>query len=209
MTISDSLVTGRAIPTWSISCIAPRPNSANSADRQHRPLAVHGVGQARHHVAEPRRGGDHHGPPRAAVHEWRDRLTRRPRHAVGRPTRGPAWLLRPAHALTVSFCICNHICVYEIRFATDVEDDLKRVRVHDRRRILDSIEVQLSHQPTVATRNRKILVDLTPAWEANPPIWELRVGAYRVFYDVDEDRSEVYVRAVREKPPDQRTEDII
>ena len=106
-------------------------------------------------------------------------------------------------------CICNHICVYEIRFATDVEDDLKRVRVHDRRRILDSIEVQSSHQPTAPTRNRKILVDLTPAWEANPPIWELRVGAYRVFYDVDEDRSEVYVRAVREKPPDQRTEDII
>ena len=99
--------------------------------------------------------------------------------------------------------------MYEIRFATDVEDDLKGVRVHDRRRILDSIVVQLSHQPTVPTRNRKILVDLTPAWEANPPIWELRVGASRVFYDVDEDRSEVYVRAVREKPPDQRTEDII
>jgi len=99
--------------------------------------------------------------------------------------------------------------VYELRFATDVEDDLKRVRVHDRRRILDSIEVQLSHQPTVPTRNRKILVDLTPTWEANPPIWELRVGVYRVFYDVDEDRREVCVRAVREKPPDKRTEDII
>ena len=99
--------------------------------------------------------------------------------------------------------------MYEIRFATGVEDDLTRVRVHDRRRNLDSIEVQLSHQPTVPTRNRKIVVDLTPAWEANPSIWELRVGAYRVFYDVDEDRSEVSVRAVREKPPDQRTEDII
>ena len=99
--------------------------------------------------------------------------------------------------------------MYELRFATDVVDDLKRVRVHDRRRILDAIETQLSYQPTVATMNRKILVDLTPAWEANPPIWELRVGAYRVFYDVDEDQKEVYVRAVREKPPDKRTEDIL
>ena len=99
--------------------------------------------------------------------------------------------------------------MYELRFAADVEDDLKRVRVHDRRRILDSIETQLSHQPTVSTRNRKILVDLTPAWESNPPIWELRVGTYRVFYDVDEDQKEVYVRAVREKPPDKRTEDIL
>ena len=43
---------------------------------------------------------------------------------------------------------------------------------------------QLSHQPTSATRNRRILVDLTPSWQANPPIWELRVGGYRVFYDV-------------------------
>ena len=43
----------------------------------------------------------------------------------------------------------------------------------------------------------------------NPPIWELRVGAYRVFYDVDEDLNVVYVRAVREKPPDKRTEDIL
>ena len=40
-------------------------------------------------------------------------------------------------------------------------------------------------------------------------IWELRVGGYRVFYDVDEDQKEVYVRAVREKPPDKRTEEIL
>ena len=30
------------------------------ADRQQRPLAVHRIGQRRHHVGEPRRGGDHH-----------------------------------------------------------------------------------------------------------------------------------------------------
>ena len=130
-------------------------------------------------------------------------------HAVGRLIRLRAWPPWLHDALTAHICICNDICVYELRFAADVEDDLKRVRVHDRRRVLDSIEIQLSHQPTVSAKNRKILVDLTPAWEANPPIWELRVGAYRVIYDVDEDRKEVYVRAVREKPPDTRTEDIL
>ena len=134
----------------------------------------------------------------------RDHMARGPRHAVGQPTRT---CLAPRR-VDSHVSICNGICVCEFRFATDVEDDLKRVRLHDRRRILDSIEVQLSHQPTVSTKNRKILVDLTPTWEANPPIWELRVGAYRVFYDVDEDRKEVYVRAVREKPPDKPTEDI-
>ncbi len=99
--------------------------------------------------------------------------------------------------------------MYELRFAVGVEDDLKKIRVHDRRRILDSIEEQLTHQPTLATRNRKLLIDLTPAWEANPPLWELRIGAYRVFYDVDEEEKEVYVRAVRRKPPDKRTEEIL
>ena len=99
--------------------------------------------------------------------------------------------------------------MYEVRFAEGVVGDLKKVRAHDRRRIPDSIEEQLSHEPTVVTKNRKILVDLTPTWEANPPIWELRVGEHRVFYDVDEEEKEVYVRAVRKKPPHERTEDIL
>lgn len=58
-------------------------------------------------------------------------------------------------------------------------------------------------------RDWQILIDLTPTWEANPPVWELRIGAYRVFYDVDEDEKVVYVRAVRDKPPIMRTEDIV
>ena len=99
--------------------------------------------------------------------------------------------------------------MYELRFATGAEDDLRTIRVYDQRRILDSIEAQLWNQPTVPTRNRKILIDLTPTWEANPPVWELRIGAYRVFYDVDEDEKVVYVRAVRDKPPTMRTEDIV
>ena len=140
----------------------------------------------------------------------RDCVARGSRHTVGRLIGGSDGLLGSAPPrVDAHGCTCKDICVYGLRFATDVEDDLKRVRVHDRRRILDSIEIQLSHQATVSTKNRKILVDLTPTWAANPPIWELRVGAYRVFYDVDEDRREVYVRAVREKPPDKRTEDIL
>jgi len=34
---------------------------------------------------------------------------------------------------------------------------------------------------------------------ANDTVWELRVGEYRVFYDVDSDRSVVIVQAVRRK----------
>ena len=46
-------------------------------------------------------------------------------------------------------------------------------------------------------------------WTAEPPIWELRVGDYRVFYDVAPAEQVVYVRAVRRKPAGKTTEDIL
>lgn len=75
------------------------------------------------------------------------------------------------------------------------------MRLFDRRRILTAIETQLGHVPTHESRNRKQLRGLVPPFEAVPPIWELRVGGYRIFYDVDEEERRVYVRAVRRKPP--------
>jgi len=53
------------------------------------------------------------------------------------------------------------------------------------------------------------LENLTPPWQTVEPIWELRVGEYRVFYDVSLTESIVYVRAVRNKPRETKTEDIL
>lgn len=39
--------------------------------------------------------------------------------------------------------------------------------------------------------------------------WELRVGEYRVFYDVQEQARLVTVRAIRLKPPHKTTEEIL
>lgn len=99
--------------------------------------------------------------------------------------------------------------VYEIRFAEDVEIDLKKLSAYHRKAVLDAIEIQLRAEPTTETRNRKQLASLVPPWTAEPPIWELRVGEYRVFYDVSEEESVVYVRAVRRKPPGKTTEEIL
>ena len=99
--------------------------------------------------------------------------------------------------------------MYDIRFARGVEDDLHRTPVFYRNRILDVIESQLTNTPLTPTRNRKLLVNLIPPWEAVPPVWELRVGEYRVFYDVSEEDSVVYVRVVRRKPRGKKTEDIL
>ncbi|MBI4248820.1 MAG: type II toxin-antitoxin system RelE/ParE family toxin [Elusimicrobia bacterium] len=87
--------------------------------------------------------------------------------------------------------------------------DLGKFPAYHRRRILEEIEMQLGHEPTLPTRNRKLLINLVPPWEAEPPIWELRIEEFRIFYDVSEEEKAVYVRAVRRKPAGQSTEDIL
>jgi mRNA-degrading endonuclease RelE of RelBE toxin-antitoxin system len=99
--------------------------------------------------------------------------------------------------------------MYGIEYAESVSDDLDALTTRDRKRILDKIEEQLQYNPTQETRNKKILPGLKPPWEHDEPVWELRVGKYRVFYDVDEDGGQVFVRAVRKKPPHQATEQIL
>lgn len=99
--------------------------------------------------------------------------------------------------------------MYAIRFAVDVIKDLKKVSAYRRNVILDAIATQLLHEPTAPAKNRKLLANLIPPWDAVPPIWELRVGEYRVFYDVSEEENTVYVRAIRRKPRGKRTEEIL
>ena len=88
------------------------------------------------------------------------------------------------------------------------ESELAELRTFDRRLLLDAMDSQLAHQPTQANRNRKRLDGLTPKFEHVPPVWELRVGDFRIFYDVDESIHVVNVRAVRQKWPHQTTEQI-
>jgi len=99
--------------------------------------------------------------------------------------------------------------MYDLQFSTGVWEDLKPLPARDQRILMDAIEGQLTHQPAVRTKNRKELVNLVPPWHFVPPVWELRVSDYRVFYDLDEKEKVVYVRAIRLKPPHSRTEDIL
>ncbi|MFN0136266.1 MAG: type II toxin-antitoxin system RelE family toxin [Phycisphaerae bacterium] len=80
---------------------------------------------------------------------------------------------------------------YRIEFAADAIEHLRGFAARDRRRLIDAIEQQLSHQPTVETRNRK-------AMRPNPLApRELRVGEFRVYFDVmDKPESAVRVLAV-------------
>lgn len=98
---------------------------------------------------------------------------------------------------------------YEIVVHELAVEELASLRAFDQRRLLSEIREQLANEPTLATRRRKCLADLTPSFEHEPPVWELRVGDFRVFYDVEDDEQQVHVRAVRSKSPSQRTDDIV
>ena len=99
--------------------------------------------------------------------------------------------------------------LYDIRVHELAADELEALRVFDERKIIDEIEEQLSHEPAKPTRRRKCLSSLVPSFEHVPPVWGLRVGDFRVFYDVDELANQVHVRSVRLKEPWQTTEDIV
>jgi mRNA-degrading endonuclease RelE of RelBE toxin-antitoxin system len=52
------------------------------------------------------------------------------------------------------------------------------------------------------------LKDPEVGFEYEPPLWELRVGEFRVFYDGKADSRTVYVRAVKQKPSGKTTREI-
>ncbi|HEY3169900.1 MAG TPA: type II toxin-antitoxin system mRNA interferase toxin, RelE/StbE family [Thermoanaerobaculia bacterium] len=97
---------------------------------------------------------------------------------------------------------------YTIEFVEQAIADIKRLRATVRARIVEEIEKQLSYEPTVETRRRKRLEGLEPPWKHTPPVWQLRVSDWRVFYDVDDRVKTVIVRAVRKKRQKQ-TEEIL
>lgn len=74
----------------------------------------------------------------------------------------------------------------------DEEDSehLKALDARQRVTVLDAVDAQLAHQPTVVTRNRKPM-------QANLLArFELRIGTLRVYYEVDEMKRVVEIRAV-------------
>ena len=98
--------------------------------------------------------------------------------------------------------------MFAIRYEEATESELKELRLYDRRRILDEVDEQLRHEPTMPSRRRKMLSGLVPPWDQVRPVWQLRVGGFRVFYDIDEQRGEVIIRAIRRKGR-QTTEEIL
>ncbi|MBP1468706.1 type II toxin-antitoxin system RelE/ParE family toxin [Candidatus Chloroploca sp. M-50] len=70
---------------------------------------------------------------------------------------------------------------YHIEITDEAEHDLSYYRAYERKAITDGILTQLAYEPHQETVNRKRLRD-------NPiATWELRIGKYRVFYEIEHD----------------------
>jgi len=80
--------------------------------------------------------------------------------------------------------------IFRIELAESALEDLRWFKKHERVLILDAIDRQLIHEPTIETRNRKGLRDNILSR------WELRVDKYRVFYNVNEKEGIVDITAV-------------
>ena len=80
--------------------------------------------------------------------------------------------------------------MFEIELTPEAIDDLTSFRKSEQQAVFDQINEQLFYEPTVDTRNRK---KLRPNDVSE---YELRVGKFRVFYDVDESTKTVKIEAV-------------
>jgi mRNA-degrading endonuclease RelE of RelBE toxin-antitoxin system len=98
---------------------------------------------------------------------------------------------------------------FGIEFSRESKREFDALRVYDQRRVLDAIEAKLKLEPGVETRDRKCLGSESANFDYMPPLWELRVGEFRIFYEVDVDDRLVYVLAVRRKPSSKTTSEVL
>ncbi len=80
---------------------------------------------------------------------------------------------------------------FRIEYGPEAESHLRGLTARQQATVLAKVVEQLTHQPTVPTRNRKLLRD-------NPLAkWELRIGDLRVYYESEEEPEPVVkIRAI-------------
>ncbi|MBW8878312.1 MAG: type II toxin-antitoxin system RelE/ParE family toxin [Acidobacteria bacterium] len=86
---------------------------------------------------------------------------------------------------------------FGIELTDEARVDLFFYSASERKLITAGVRAQLLHEPLVTTKNRKLL-------RTNPiASWELRLGKFRVFYEVDDSSRTVRIVAVGHKEHNQ------
>ena len=87
---------------------------------------------------------------------------------------------------------------YAVKYSPETGEHIEALTARQRTIVLDAVDEQLQHEPTVETQNRKPM-----RANALAP-WELRIGELRVYYEVQETpEREVQIRAVGVKERNQ------
>jgi len=69
---------------------------------------------------------------------------------------------------------------FVIRYSTEAANDIRAMRMFDRRKVLDGISDYLNHEPTRVSKSRiKLMVQ--PFWSQ----YRLRLDEFRIYYDID------------------------
>ena len=98
---------------------------------------------------------------------------------------------------------------YTIAYAEGIEEDLAQVRAYDQVRILDKIDEQLIYEPGRETRNKKMLVGLVPSWDSSNLYGSYASAIIESSTMWTPKTLTVTIQAIRFKPPDKTTEDIL
>ncbi len=83
---------------------------------------------------------------------------------------------------------------HEIVITRAADDDLAALSAYDRKMVLDALELHLRHQPKQESRS-KIKKPIQPAISE----FRLRIGDFRVYYDVIDDDRRVAVLHIYDK----------
>lgn len=86
-----------------------------------------------------------------------------------------------------------------VLYSASAVEHLDAMRAYDRTRVMDEIDEHLAVETLTETPRRKILAGASPSFEHVPPVWQLRVGDFRVFFDLDQEEQTVTIRAVLHK----------
>lgn len=80
---------------------------------------------------------------------------------------------------------------YQVEYSPSAVEHLRDLNRRDQVAVFDAVERQLRLEPTIETRNRKRM-------RPNPIApWEMRIGDFRVYYDVkDEPEAVVQILAI-------------
>lgn len=85
---------------------------------------------------------------------------------------------------------------YEIIFTPEAREDILALRGHERKKVLDAVEIHLRHEPEKISKSRSKRLEAMDS-----PQYRLRIDDLRAFYDVfySADANTVEILAVKEK----------